>query len=254
MQRDVGAYVRAKAVQWQPGADTVWALVSIPLMWGCYYANTQLSAGNPVLALVIFFLIGNILVCTLLPALVVRRVAGEGAWGLGFTRHRLWTALAIMLIAGLGSLPYYLQLAGQTGVDPIEHLAYNLVVFWEPLFVYGWLQLRFTRAFGWLPAIVLSSLGFVAYHVGSVPLPGLITFFITGIVFGIIMAITRNLWSIVPLTAAVSSGIGTLQSGLSFDWSTAASGAVVLLVQIVILVLIFRRPAPVSTPEAPAVR
>ena len=233
-------HVTAPALRWAPGRDTVWALLSIPLMWGCYFANTKLSSSNQGLALLIYFVLGNLIVCTLLPAIVVR-TTGEGAWGLGFTRHRLIPALIIMVVAGLGSLPYYLSLAADKGVDPIQHLAYNLVVLWEPLFVYGWLQLRFTKAFGWLPGIVLAALGFVVYHLGSVPPSGLVVFFITGLAFGALMAITRNLWCIIPLTAAVSSGIGTLQSGLSFDWTTAATGAVVLLVQVAILVWVFRR-------------
>lgn len=237
---------RPRWIGWRPGPDTIWALASIPLMWLCYWANTMLTDSQPWLSLIVFFGIGNILVCTVLPAWVVTRVVPEGWAGLGFTRRRLVPALIITAVFGLGSLTYYLQLAGAAGVDPIRHLAYNMVILWEPLFVYGWLFLRFRRAFGWLPAMVLSAGGFAAYHLGSVPVDLLLVFFATGVVACALMAITKNLWTIFPLTSGVSSAIGTVQSGLSFSWSTFVIGVVVLLFQALILWLILRSRGDVS--------
>lgn len=242
---------RPPVLAWRPGRDTAWALLSIPLMWLCYWLNTQFTASQPIVATLIFFVVGNLVVSTALPAWVVTRVAGEGWAGLGFTRRRLWLALLVTAVLGFGSLQQYLAAAQRAGVDPLEHLAYNLVILWEPLFVYGWLQLRFTRAFGWLPAIVLTALGFAAYHIGSVPPETLLVFAITGVVYAAFMALTRNLWSLFPLAAGVSSGIGTLQSGLSFTWSVAAVGVVVLIAQAVILWwVVGRRRAPVAAPAA----
>ena len=235
-------------VRWQPGRDTVWAAASIPMMWACYWANTKLTESQPMVALALFFVVGNLVVCTLLPALVVTRVAGEGWAGLGFTKRRWWLALILTLFFGLGSLPTYLTAANQAGVDPVQHLAYNMVILWEPLFVYGWLQLRFSKALGWLPGIILAALGFAIYHLGSVPLETVAVFAGTGLAFCAIMALTRNLWTLFPLAAGVSSGIGTLQAGLSFDWTAFFTGLVVLVIQIVILVVVFRRrPAEVPT-------
>lgn len=232
---------RVPILRWAPGRDTLWAAASIPMLWLCYWANSQLAESQPLLALGIFFIIGNLLVCTLLPALVITKVAGEGWAGLGFTKRRWWLALPLTLFFGLGSLPFYLQLANEAGVDPIQHLAYNMVVLWEPLFVYGWLQLRFTRAFGWLPGIVLAALGFAIYHLGSVPVSAVAVFLGSGLLFCVLMALTRNLWTLFPIAAGVSSGIGTLQSGLSFDWTAFATGLVVLVLQVLILVVVMRR-------------
>ena len=46
---------------------------------------------------------------------------------------------------------------------------------WEPFFVYGWLQLRFERAFGVIPGIALAAVCFGAYHIGTFPLSGVVT-------------------------------------------------------------------------------
>lgn len=162
---------------------------------------------------------------------------------------RWWLALILTLFLGLGSLPAYLEAANQADVDPVQHLAYNMVILWEPLFVYGWLQLRFSKAFGWLPGIFLAALGFAIYHIGSVPMGTVAVFAVTGLIFCAVMALTRNLWTLFPLTAGVSSGIGTLQAGLSFDWTAFTTGLVVLVIQAVILIVVFRQrsaPAPAA--------
>ncbi|MGJ3508687.1 CPBP family glutamic-type intramembrane protease [Enemella sp. A6] len=240
---------RVPAVRWQPGRDTLWAGLSIPLMWAVYWGNTMLGNQQSLLALGLWFVVGNLVVCTLLPAWVVTRVAGEGWAGLGFTKRRWWLALGLTLFFGLGSLPFYFQQAAAAGVAPVEHLAYNLVILWEPLFVAGFLQLRFTRAFGWLPGIILATLGFAAYHVGSVPAVVLATFVGSGLTYCVLMAFTRNIWTLFPLAAGVSSAIGTLQAGLSFEWSTFWMGLVVLVFQVLILVAVFaRRPRTTENP------
>lgn len=227
--------------RWQPGRDTLWALATIPMMWLAYFMNSRLTESEPMVALVAYFVVGNIIVCTLIPAWVVTRVRREGPAGLGFTRYRLGIALTVTLVLGLGSLPAYFQGAASAGVDPVQHLAYNLTILWEPLFVYGWLLLRFRRAFGWLPGIVLAALGFTAYHIGSVPPSTLLVFLVTGLVFAAIMAAVRNLWVMFPLASGVSSAIGTLQSGLSFTWDTAALGVAVLITQAIFLIVFFRK-------------
>lgn len=241
---------RVPALRWQPGRDTLWAAVSIPLMWVIYWGNTVFTESQPLLALGLWFVLGNLLVCTLLPVWVVSRVAGEGWAGLGFTTRRWWLALPLTLFLGLGSLPFYLQLAGEVGVNPLEHLAYNLVILWEPLFVAGWLQLRFTKAFGWLPGILMATAAFALYHVGSAPPAVVATFVGSGLTYCVLMALTRNIWTLFPLAAGVSSGIGTLQAGLSFDWTTFATGLVVLVIQVLILVAVFgRRPRPATSSQ-----
>lgn len=199
--------------------------------------------------LALYLLLGNLAVVTVIPAWVLTRRRTEGLAGRGFTRYRLGIALLMSVVLALGSLPTYLGAAVQAGVDPAEHLAYNLTILWEPLFVYGWLLLRFRRAFGWLPGVLGAAAGVAAHHLGSVPPITLLVFFVTGVVFAAVMAAVRNLWVMFPLAAGVSSAIGTLQAEVDFTWALAATGLVILAVQAAILVLFGRHR---RTGRAPA--
>ncbi len=217
--------------------NTTWiAVATVPPMWAVYYANTRWMDSHPIWALLVYFVVGNIVLATLIPALVVR---GDGGLArLGFTRRRLLWAAGLSLFLGAGSAPQAFILAAEAGVDVWPHLAYNGLILWEPLFVYGWLQLRFREAFGWLPAPILSALAFGLYHVGSVPITTALGFVGVGLVFGLIFTLIPNMLVLFPLTWAVSSAIGTLQSGLAFGWDVVVIGAVVLIIQVVILVTV----------------
>ncbi|MDN5754356.1 MAG: hypothetical protein ACTHWW_02240 [Arthrobacter sp.] len=100
--------------------------------------------------------------------------------------------------------------------------------------------LRWERAFGWLPAILLTGIGLALQHVGSVPFAQAIGFGLFAVLFGIVFAFVRNLLILWPLFYPVASGIGTLQAGYLMGWPEAFSGAVLLAVQIVVHVVVFR--------------
>lgn len=235
---------RRRAIAWDPGLDTLLALATLLAFWGCYWAGSTVHGA---------FLHGGILVIgTLVPAWVVLRRRGEGLEGLGITRRFLRVSLLVSLVLGAGSAYQLLFLAGERGADVLPHLIGNLLVLWEPLFVFGWLFLRWERAFGWLPAILLVGIGFALQHVGSVPLPVALGFGAFAIAFGIVFALVRNLAILWPLFYPVASGIGTLQSGLVFGWVDVASGAVLLAAQVAILAIVLRgaRRSPRSHPDA----
>lgn len=122
----------------------------------------------------------------------------------------------------------------------LPHLLANLLVFWEPFFVFGWLFLRWERAFGWLPAILLTGIGFTLQHVGSVPFEAALGFGAFAVVFGIVFAFVRNLAILWPLFYPIASGIGTLQAGFVMGWSDVVSGAVLLVVQVFVVAVVMR--------------
>ena len=118
------------------------------------------------------------------------------------------------------------------------HIIFNGISLWEPLFVYGWLQLRFERAFGYIVAPVLAGAAFAIYHIGSFPNEGLVHLFVFGLVYGVLFSITKNLLLLVPLTWAIGSSIGTIDGGFSFGWDTVGIYLAVLVVQLLLLRLI----------------
>lgn len=227
------AIERRRPTAFAPTRETWLAFGSVPAMWLCYWGESALRPWSVPLSLVLFLGGGCLLVATVLP-LMVNRAEGRGLSGLGITRHR-WRWALLLAVVSLGSTPALLDRADAAGQDPALHVLYNLTVLWEPLFLFGWLQLSFERAFGFLAAPVLTAMAFGAYHLGSVPVGTAAGFAVVGLVLGVLFAVTNNLLSMWPLTWAVSSGIGSIDAGLSFGWGAVAAGAAVLLVQVALL-------------------
>ena len=234
---------RRRMVAWDPGPDTLIAGVTLLGFWGCYWAGTTVHDA---------FLYGGVLVLgTLVPAVVVLHQRGEGLAGLGITRRLLVLSLIISLVLGVGSAFQLVTVAAEAGIPLLPHLLGNLLVLWEPLFVFGWLFLRWERAFGWLPAIALVAGGFALQHVGSVPPAAALSFGAFAGAFAIVFALVRNLVVLWPLFYPVASGIGTLQAGFQMDWGAVGAGAVLLVAQLVILLVAWRlwRRAPERTTD-----
>lgn len=223
---------RRRVVAWAPGGDTLAAFFTLLGFWGCYWAGTTINEW--------FLLVGIVVVATVIPALVVLLQRREGLSGLGIRRRFLLLSLIISAVLGAGSAYQLFSTAAVQGVPVVPQLLANLVVLWEPLFVFGWLFLRWERAFGWLPAILLTGIGFALQHVGSVPFEVALGFGVFAVLFGVVFAIVRNLAILWPLFYPVASGIGTLQAGFVMGWSEVVSGTVLLAVQVVVLVVVMR--------------
>jgi hypothetical protein len=171
--------------------------------------------------------------------LVVRR---EGLNQLGITRRWWWLALLSSVVVSVLFWPRLQQVAAQhPDIDLLPLLLANGLILWEPFFVYGWLQLRFERAFGVIPGIALAAVCFGAYHIGTFPLSGVVTLVLLGAFFGVLFrAAGGNLLALWPLTWAVTSSIGVLEGGFGFGWSDVATYALLLIVQVVSIALMAR--------------
>ncbi|MGO1538956.1 MAG: hypothetical protein ACTHZ9_01080 [Leucobacter sp.] len=222
---------RRRIIAWDPGVDTLIALGTLLTFWGCYWAGANVNGW--------FLLSGVVVVGTLVPALTVLWKRRENMEGLGIRRKFLVLSLVISVVLGAGSAYQLFGLAAGQGVPVLPHLLANLMVFWEPFFLFGWLFLRWERAFGWLPAILLTGVGFVLQHIGSVPFAAALGFGAFAVAFGIVFVFVRNLAILWPLFYPIASGIGTLQAGFVMDWSDVISGAVLLVVQIAVLALVW---------------
>jgi hypothetical protein len=223
---------RRRVVAWEPGPDTVIALVTLVGFWACYWVGAAVHGA--------FLYVGVLLFGTVVPAVVVLSRRREGLEGLGITRRFLALSLIVSAVLGIGSAYQLVTLAVQQEIALVPHLLGNLLVLWEPLFVFGWLFLRWERAFGWLPAILLVGAGFALQHVGSVPPAAALGFGAFALAFAIVFALVRNLVVLWPLFYPVASGIGTLQAGFTMGWGEVVTGAVLLGVQVAILALVRR--------------
>lgn len=217
--------------RWQPGQDTLIAFITALLMIPLYFVGTHIQ--NVAVTTIVFILLGNVLLNVLFPVFYILRVRGEGLADVGITARKWWIAAIISIaISAVSWLGLQRIIAQTPGVDPVPQILYNGLILWEPFFVFGWLQLRFERAFGILPGILLAGVAMGAYHIGTFPLSGILTMALFGLSFAAVFRVTRNLLSMWPLTWAICSSIGSLQGGLLFSWSTVFIYTAVLAVQI----------------------
>ncbi len=233
---------RIFAVRFRPRADTALALTTAVAFSFVYYIGAR--SQSALLSFLLFTVFGTGLLCVILPAFYVLVIRGEPLTNLGLTKRRWGLALALSAFFAAGSFPRLLDVAAaDLEVDLAAHLLGNALVLWEPFFVYGWLQLRFERAFGILPGIFLAALCFAGYHLGTFPLAAVVGFLVVGLFqAALFRAVGANLLVVWPLMAAVGSAIGTLQGGFVFGWDSVPEAAALLFVQLAAIAAFARWP------------
>ena len=237
--------------RWEPTRDTGVAAVTVIAMLGAFFTLNHLPSGgiiNSGYELLMFSLV------VIFPV-----------WWLVWRQGRPWGELGITkkhwmlsLVVGVAIFLFFLmglwkQYSGKD-IDLYAMLAFNLVGLWEPFFVYGWLQLRFDRAFGIIPGILLTGLCIGVYHIGSFPPEAVLSFVILGCIFAALFRLTSNLLILWPLVWGASSSFSLLAAGKSIGWSDVGFMAVILLIQLAFIALTGKRitgdPAKGSTPES----
>jgi membrane protease YdiL (CAAX protease family) len=116
----------------------------------------------------------------------------------------------------------------------------------EPLFVFGWLQLRFEEDFGVLPAVLLAALGFAIYHVGFMP-QEMSGQFSSAVLYGVAFRLTGNLLVTWPLLWGTTSAMLCIGQGICFaGWSFATSYVVLAAIEIAYIVMMALRQRRVA--------
>jgi hypothetical protein len=152
-------------------------------MIGAYYVTTHWLHSD-LAAFVVFGVLTNLIINVLLPVWWIAYHRKQPLSELGITTRRWLPSLLIGIgLAAFSSLGLRHKAAG---MDWLPHVLFNAVILWEPFFVFSWLQLRFDRAFGIVPGVLLAGLSFAAYHIGTYPPAGLVTLLIWGLIFAAI--------------------------------------------------------------------
>jgi len=239
---------KRKAFNFTFRKDTLLATITAFLMLPVYYVNTHYGMDSVAVFFIVFIVVGHLFLNTLIPAYVVIHMGGEGLSGLGITTHNLIKSIVVSIILAVIGSYQLMDVAKDFGdVDLLPHLIFNGLVLWEVLFVYGWLQLRFEKAFGYILAPILSALCFCFYHVGSFDPAGILTLFFSGLIFGVVFGITKNIFSLIPIAWSVTSGMGSMMGGFIGGWDHVLTYAVVVAVQIFILWKVNSSSRSVST-------
>lgn len=225
------------AFHWQPDRGVWVALAAGLLAFGLSALILPLGAGTGPARFITFIIIwaGCGFVAPWGYTLLVEKA---GVAALGLTRARLGRSLVLNLCLGAMYLPLILSWADLSGLTPATFARGATVLLVGNLFelflYYGFIHLRLERAFGILPAILVTSAVYVLWHVGTQlpleadPWAASGKLFLVGVFYQSVFSLTRNLLTIWPFF--VGGGvlldflvnIGSLEAVIpEFPWALA---------------------------------
>ena len=119
---------------------------------------------------------------------------------IGFTGRKILLSLILDFIFGAGLLAMFLKEKMPSEILEIKNLYAATYIFlagiFEMTFIYGYLRASFEKAFGIIPAIVLTSAFYSFHHAGFQP--EFLHLFLVGLMYCSVYYITQNLLIIFP--------------------------------------------------------
>ncbi|MBI5679645.1 MAG: hypothetical protein HZC47_01930 [Methanobacterium sp.] len=224
---------------WDPSSDTVIALITALIMiGGGYYLMVHLPEGS-VIKTVYEFILTFLLV--VFPVWWLLWHENGSLKDLGIKKEGIVPSLIISILIAAYFLYYALSTYSFYGTNLIPHFLTNALILWEPFFIFCWLQLRFDKAFGIIPGILLAGISLGAYHIGTYPMAEVVVLALFGILFAAIFRITSNLLIMWPLTWSTSSAVGTLKGGFLLGWNDVIMTSILLLAQIAVIIYTWKK-------------
>ncbi len=219
-------------VRWHPSRGTAVALATEAGMILAYAVLGQNSSNLGVAALVGLLIVPVLAVA--IPVFWTTLVEHQDLAVLGITSRRwlpsllLGLALSLLVVVPL----FY---ASRPAVEPERWLpmaAAGAVSLFEPLFVFGWLQMRFEKDFGILPAVLLAALCFALYHIGYLP-QAMSGQFQSAALFAVAFRFTTNLLVAWPLLWATTSAWICYDSSICFaNWGLVSGSGFVFVIEV----------------------
>lgn len=232
---------------WDPDSDTAAAIISALIMCcGGYWLLVHLPAGST-LQLAYRFVFESLLVIA--PVWWICRHRHGSLSDLGIKKDGFATSLAVSIVISLVFLYFVFRHFSSYGSALVPHFLMNAIILWEPFFLFSWLQLRFDRAFGIIPGILLTGICLGAYHLGTYGLPLVLSLAAFGIVFAAIFRITGNIFIMWPLTWSTASAEGSLEGGFLFGWNDVLLAVLILAVQLAFILAVSLAEAPKTRDE-----
>jgi uncharacterized protein len=234
------------SVHWRPTKDLAvvalsWVLVVASLYTATVIVGSQVWGGLAYFAL--YAVLGATIFGVGLPLywmIVVRR---RPLADLGLTTH--WLGLSLLLQLIFAVLQYVGTLA-KTKLPPVEEflplIALALAIgFFEAVFWRGWVLLRLEESFGTLPAILLGSALYAAYHIGyGMPTSEIIFLFFIGIMFAVVFRLTKNIFILWPVLQPMGQLVTLVRDRLTLPLLASLGFFEVLLVMLILVWLAWR--------------
>jgi hypothetical protein len=229
------------SVRWKPSKDLGVVALSWLLVVGALYLATNI-VGSQVWGGMGYFALYAVLGATIfgigIPLYWMAVVRRRPVADLGLTTKRLGVSLAVQLV--LATLLYFATLA-KVQLPPVEQLiplvALALTIgFFEAVFWRGWVLLRLEEAFGIIPAILLGSALYAAYHIGyGMPLSEMVFLFFIGVMFAVVFRLTKSILILWPLFQPMGQLVTLIKDGLTLPLLAALGFAEVLILMLVLV-------------------
>lgn len=219
-----------------------WLLVVGSLYTATFIVGSQVGGGLPYFAL--YAVVGATLFGIGIPLYWMVVVRRRPLADLGLTFRAWRTSLVLQIIfAALqfaGTLAN-VQLPPWDQLLPLVTLALA-IGFFEAVFWRGWVLLRLEEAFGIIPAILLGSLLYAAYHIGyGMPLGETTFLFFIGVMFAVAFRLTRSVLILFPLFQPMGQLVTLVRDGLSLPVAASLGFIDVLALMFALVWLAARR-------------
>lgn len=248
--------------RWQPTRHT-WAAIGIG-GFAFVLSLLMLPFGEGSLGSLILHNVGIYAICgALLPFAYVFFVEKGGYKDLAITRERLPIALALNLFLGAGLAALMVVQADWASVNMrdfwLAAFVLSVGTLFELFLYFGLIHTRLERAFGIIPAILLTSLIYVVWHVGTEltlvenPWAVALNLFFVGILYQSIFSIARNLGAIWPFFAGGGVMLDFVVkidaiSKVSVHYRWAAFALILMLLSIAIVLIVSTGQNSLDTP------
>ena len=119
---------------------------------------------------------------------------------LGFTKRRLILSIVINVVLAAGLLAMFLSEQIPEKIISLKNLYGTVYILaagiFEMTFIYGYIRMSMEKAFGIIPAIILTSAFYSLHHAGFQP--EFVHLFLVGLMYCSVFYITRNMLIIFP--------------------------------------------------------
>lgn len=227
--------------RWKPSNDLAVVALSWLLVVAALYAATEVVGVEALGGMGYFFLyavVGATLFGIGIPLYWTVVVRKRPVADLGITTRLLGLSLILQLVF---SVPLYMVTLGTVQLPPTNELlpliALSLTIgFFEAVFWRGWVLLRLEAAFGVIPAILLGSALYAAYHVGyGMPLSEMTFLFFVGIMYSVVFRLIKSIWILWPIFQPMGQLVTLIRDGLSLPLLAALGFAEVLILMLVLV-------------------
>jgi hypothetical protein len=165
--------------------------------------------------------IGLALIGIGIPVFYTKVVRHQPLADVGITKRHLVPSLALSLLLGYDTYRNTLASMDVTwdrSLVPVITMVLTVGLF-EAVFFRGWLQLRFEKAFGLIPGLLLGALCYSFYHVGyGMEVQELAMLFFLGITFGAMFRLTKSIFALWPFYTPVGGLFNNLSEGLTMPF------------------------------------